>query len=539
MDYRTLAIRAGILVALAGSVAVIWRIDRPQGRWGTRLRSRLLLGVPWGTLVVMGVVLSVYLFVQRGIDDWHGPLVMPFYQWSYLYPVGVLTAPLSHANAGHVTGNLLGTAVLAPLAEYAWSHFPTRRGSSSFGSRLENPYVRAFVVFPLGVLGVAYCTTLFHWGPVIGFSGAVYAFAGFSLVRYPLATVIAVAARELVDLLYRAWLDPIDVTQSSPTFSEPAFANIAVQGHLLGIVLGALLGFLVISRREERPSALRIWIGGVLLGTGLSVWVLWWYRGPDTYVLYRGLGVVVVVAFALLVGAAVRTATWSIGDLTGRQVATALFLVPLLTMAGVAVPVNLTTVDDPPAVDQGVHVGGYTVTYATDVRNPKTSIFDGSMLGETATVETSGVIVSNDDREVWVRRVSPGELSFRGYAVVRVGGFGWQERIVAVRTGWKPVGNDTVYQVSLRTDEEMVHAYASDEATARPVIAGRNVTIVPHDGNYSLVVDRAGRSLGRVGIPAAGENVTVGGLRFVREDERLVGVVDDTRVTVARKETYN
>ena len=48
----------------------------------------------------------------------------------------------------------LATAAFAPLAEYAWGHFPRGRGTTSFGSWRTNPYVRAFVVFPAAVFVV-------------------------------------------------------------------------------------------------------------------------------------------------------------------------------------------------------------------------------------------------------------------------------------------------------------------------------------------------------------------------------------------------
>ena len=282
------------------SFAAVWWLDRPRGRWGRTLRSRFLFGLPWGTLVSVLGVLAVYLFVQDGLVRWRHPLTLPFSSWSYLYPTGWLLAPFSHTGPGHLIGNLTTTLAVAPLAEYFFGHFPHARGRRSFESWRTNPYVRAFVLFPLGVFLVGLATSVFAWGPIIGFSGVAFAFAGFALVRYPLGTVVALSVQELVRTVYQALLDPVTPGAAREVFQTPWWYGIAVQGHALGLFLGVLLGVLVLYRRDETPSALRLWTGATVLGISMTLWALWWYRGGSTYVLYRGFGVVFVVAVALL-----------------------------------------------------------------------------------------------------------------------------------------------------------------------------------------------------------------------------------------------
>jgi len=103
---------AAIVLLIATGVAVFTRGD---GRRELQaVRSRLLFGVPWGTLVVVAGVVAFYLFVQFGRSG--SPLVVPFVSWSYFYPLGVLASPLAHAGIGHVTGNVIGTLALAPIA---------------------------------------------------------------------------------------------------------------------------------------------------------------------------------------------------------------------------------------------------------------------------------------------------------------------------------------------------------------------------------------------------------------------------------------
>lgn len=538
------AIRAGVVVAVLVAAVVAWRLDKPCGKWGRAIRSRFVLGVPWGTLVSISGVLAFYLFVQGGWNHWFRPVTIAFSSWSYLYPLGWLSAPFSHAGPGHLTGNLLGTLALAPLAEYFFGHFPTRRGSASFSSWQTNPWVRALLVFPLGVVGIGLLSSVLAWGPVIGFSGVVFAFAGFALVRYPIGAVIALSAQDVIRTAYNALRNPVVVAEAGPSFSEPWWAGIAVQGHALGLFLGVLAGLLLLHRRDERPSALRLIAGGAILASSMSLWAIWWFRGGDSYVLYRGLGMVVVVTVAIVVTLAARSTDKSIlGSLTQRQVGLQLVVLPLLIMAFVAVPLNLTTVGDAgvPGADPGIEIEDYQVTYGEDIPFQQTSAIDISLFGETTQVNTSGVIVVSDQRNIWTREVSTGRLAFRGTDQVVVGGLGWRETVKVKREGWSAVGGPTAYQVWLRQADKDAwqHVYTSDPARAEPIVAGQNVSIVPADGQFFITVSQNGTGIDRGLIPEPDDRREVGNLTFVRDEDKLVAVHDETRVTVATRETYN
>ncbi|PSQ18059.1 rhomboid family intramembrane serine protease, partial [Halobacteriales archaeon QS_8_69_73] len=198
-----LLLLAGVAVSLTAVVAVA----RPGGRWGLVARRRLVLSVPWGTLLAATGIVGFYLVVQNGLANPRDPVVIPFRAWGYFYPMGMLTAAFAHGGLGHLVGNVTGTLVFGSVAEYAWSHFPRERGSSSFGSLRTNPLAR-IGAWAVGVLGVGVITGLFALGPVVGFSGVVFAFVGFALVRYPLTTVVALAATSAVGLVYRALRRP-------------------------------------------------------------------------------------------------------------------------------------------------------------------------------------------------------------------------------------------------------------------------------------------------------------------------------------------
>lgn len=527
------------IVAVAGAALAVLTVG--EGRTAFRtVRSRLLFGLPLGSLVVVVIVVGFYLFVQFGSRGLGSPLVLPFVSWSYFYPLGVLTAPFAHAGLGHVTGNIIATLALAPLAEYAFSHFPTERGESAFGSWRTNPYVRALVLFPLGVVAVSFLTGIFSWGATIGFSGVVYAFAGFALVRYPLATVLAVTARESISVLWRVFNEPIVFESAGPSYGPPWWAGIAVQGHLFGFLVGALLAAALVAKRGSRPSAIRIWLGTFLLTTSLSLWAVWWYGQTAEYVLYRALGLLLVVGLAVLFTLVVRAGSSRlVGDVSARKLAFTLLLLPVVTMALVAVPVNVATVQDTDLPGDPVEIEGYQVTYAENVQNQRVSAVNVPLFSQATNVSASGVIVANEERTIWTEQISAGELAFYGDRSVTVGGIGWEETVTVHRRGWVPVGGNAVYNVYVgRDDGSFRHVYASENSTARPIIAGRQVRVVARGGQFGLSVVENDTVLTMVQLPRKNGSVSAGGLTFEREGNSIVAIHEETNVTVVTRETY-
>lgn len=585
---------AVVAVALL-SIAVVWWLDEASGEHRATLRSRFVLGVPWGTLLVICFVLAVYLVVQRGFDSPNAPLVLPFRAWSYLYPLGILTAPFSHASSGHLVGNLIGTLTFAPIAEYAWGHY--RRSSTSPTSVASSVFARPFariIAFVFGTLAIGLVTGLFALGPVIGFSGVVFAFAGFALVRYPLTTVIALTVGGVFQLLYSALSTPVTTASAQPSFASPWWAGIAIQGHALGLLCGVLLGALFVRRRDAAPPAGRLWLGVLIFSVSQSLWAVYWYRGGETFVLFRAVGTVLVFALATLVAVGVATPDRSLADtlaldrdgaldfglgLSTRRLATMVLVAALLGMALPAVPVNLTAVADgsSPAADSTafstdsspsgtanatdanrssgpnasdsnltgtrpngvVAVRGYTIRYAEGVQDELVSVIDISAFGESTAVNTSGVIVTNPDREIWTTAVSKSRLEFAGTASVRVGGVGWEEVVHVRRTGWDVVGGNTTYKVFSRPPGENRRlAYAARPATATPVLDGKNVSIAPAPTGYAVVVSRTNETLGRASIPSKNGSATIAGLTFERRANRLVATYGESEVPIAKRETY-
>ena len=601
-------------VAAAVALAAVYLVDRPSGEWTRALRSRLLLGVPWGTLVVIAGVIGVYLFVQSGIDDPNRPVVIPFRSWSYFYPEGLLWSSFAHASRGHITGNLLSAFVAGGLAEYAYGHVPDGREVGDgeglavrlrrLPSRLRelpsrvvavespaaNPYVRALLIVPGAAVGFGLLSALFALGPVIGFSVVVFAYWGFALVSRPVAAVVAMAGTTLVGVLYEALRAPVAFAEASPSYGVPGWANVAIQGHALGLIGGALIAVLLLRRRARdsnggdrdadsdagggrwryhpvattdrdgprtdatERSALLVFGALLLFGASRRLWAVYWYLGNERYELYRAVGVGLLALLAAIVAVAAvsrdeplwprravpepETIRGGIRSATPAAVGVLLLLGALAVVAGPAVVPNLVAVDDGDLPGEPIEVEGYQVTYAEDVENRLVGVVDVEAFGRSTSVNTSGVIVSNPDREIWTTAVSKGNLAFWGYRAVDVGGTGWRETVWVQRVGWVAANGGPTYRVDAVRNETRRTLFTSDPARAEPRIDGRNVVVAATRGGFELsVIGGSGNNV-TAPLPAANESVTVRGITLVREGDVLFAERGETRVRIAQREQY-
>lgn len=599
----------GLLVAVA--LAVVRRADRPDGAWTRALRARFLLGVPWGTLVVVAAVVGVYLFVQSGLENPNRPVVIPFRSWSYFYPEGLLWSAFAHSSRGHITGNLLSTLVAGGIAEYAFGHFPggrtvdeetgtlrsrlpnsasrealrsrassvrrrrrpgptdsLRDDSFSWGSlsieplSIEslstNPYVRAFVVVPGAMLLFGVVSSLFALGPVIGFSGVVFALWGFSLVTYPLGTIVGLTGATFVNVVYSTLRTPVDFAEASGSYGPPSWANIAVQGHAIGLISGVIAAVWLIRRRrgnETRSGRTALVAFGaiMLFGASRRLWAIYWYLGNERYELYRALGLGLLAVLAAIVAVAVagrdeplrpdaavpnpETIRDGIRSATPAAIGLLLLVSALAVVAGPGILPNLVTVDDDDLPGDPIEIDGYQVTYAENVEDQVVSVIDVEAFGRSTSVNTSGVIVKNGDREIWTTAVSRGNLAFWGYRAVDVGGTGWRETVWVQRVGWVATNAGPAYRVDAVRNETRSALFTSEPVQAEPRIDGRNVTLAAVEGGFELRVDHAGTTESAP-LPAENESVALQGVTFVREDRRVYAERGDTRVRIAQRERY-
>jgi len=302
---RLLAALLAVVVtaSLVGSIAVVRRVHRPTRRWRDMARERLVYGVPWGSLVVIAFVVAVYLFVQSGIADFDDPVTIPFRTWSYFYPLGLATAAFSHAGPGHLIGNLAGTVVVAPLAEYAWGQLSGRPRAEPF----------RLVAHESADTGVRALSAGRHWGrtadepvrarPRDRLLGVVFALAGFAIVHYPIVTIVrTLGVQSVVLRLYYALQEPISVYTAQPSPpSAPSWAGIAIQGHALGLFVGFVLGIVLLERRDVRPNPFRLWLAVLLFGFSEAAVGDLLVRSREHLRAVPGPGVAIVSALALVV----------------------------------------------------------------------------------------------------------------------------------------------------------------------------------------------------------------------------------------------
>ena len=543
MDPLQVAAKAGMVLAaaLAG-----WFLSArtPGSRAQLRgVRERLLFGLPIGTLVSATVVAAFFCFVQ----GWWGhdaTLTLPFTSWSLRYPLGMALAPIAHQNLGHLVGNLAGFLIFGAIGEYVFGHFPTRRGATAFSRGWTNPYVRAFLVVPFAVFGVALLTSLFAWGPIIGFSGVVYAAVGFVLVRYPLLAVVGLVGRELATTAFWAFRRPILTASAGSSYGTPWWADVAVQTHLLGLLLGAALGLWVLFHRDDDgPSRGRLFVGTLLVASSLTLWALWWYTGPESYQLYRGPGIVLLVGLAMLVAAANGVERSPVAGLGARQFAVALLVVPVLLMGAVAMPVNLTMGQaDSATPGAAVSIEGYEIGYGESVPDPRFEPLNVSGLPSPEAPTASGVIVANEDRHLWTTAVSAGALKNSGTRTVTVGGLTWRETVTVRRVGWQAVGGEAAFVVRAKTAEgAATPLYESDPAVANVIVNGHRFSVSPDAGDFYVQASSWENATieglpARVPVPEPGNKTKLGNVSVGTASGTIWILDDGTRVPAFRTE---
>jgi hypothetical protein len=127
-----------IVLGVAIVVSLVFAWYASDRRWGDHVSDRLLYGIPWGTLVIVGINIVFYFGVQGCLRNFDDPVVLPFVSWSYFYPVGMLTSGIAHGSANHIIGNMAGTIVLAPIAEHARGHHPPETQDDPPGESIED-----------------------------------------------------------------------------------------------------------------------------------------------------------------------------------------------------------------------------------------------------------------------------------------------------------------------------------------------------------------------------------------------------------------
>lgn len=526
-------------VLLSGSlllaVAIMAALTDRTGEWRLQIRQRLLLGLPWGTLSVIGLLVVVYAVVQSGRTDWHSPVVLPFRAWSYHDPVAMALSGFAHSGPSHLTGNLLATAVYGTLAEYAWGHIPERRGEAAFGRPLANPVVRV-LIFLMATLVVGLGLAVGSLGPTIGFSGVIFAYSGFALVRLPLVTVVGTVVAGTAGLVYRAALSPTARSAAESVVTTPWWAEIAIQGHALGLLVGLLVALTLDDGDGTLPGPGVLGGAVFLFATERGLWAVYGALGDGAYALYRAAGVGAVALIAAVVGAIGARGVVQLGErpVAPGRVARALLVMLVLVTAAVGVPYNLATVDDGPQLDRAnaFEVDDYRLYYAENVTDQLVAAVD--LPGVDTDVGTAGVIVTASDRQLWWTQITAAELAADGQQRIQLGGVGSRETVQVTRSGWAILGNGSVYSVSFAAGGSPSQtAFLSEPRRVEAVIDGRNLSVVPTREGFDIQVHRDGVLLDRGPVPTGNSTATIGGVRFRRSGSELVAERGRTRLLVA------
>lgn len=546
-----------LVTALALSYVVLTRVDDVD-LFG-RLRERFVWGVPWGTVIVVLGVYAVFHLLQ-GAGEPGGPNMVGFRSWSVWHPETILLSSFSHASNSHLTGNLMGTVVFASIVEYAWGHYPTEEDvpdsswlarRSSLFARVEaalfsgpwraSPYARiGFFVLAVFLVGIA--CALFVPGAVIGFSGVVFAFAGFALVARPLLMLGGMLGLQALDLVYEGLTSPLAIAEADTRFVAPSWSNTALQGHLFGMLVGVLLAVVMFRYRNVSPRLRYVWFAALVFAVSRSMWAVFWFLGEAEFVLFRGVGAAVVLGLATLVTLAALGSDHSPVrrvDVPVRAIAVGVLVVVVAAIAVSGLAYNLVPVTPQESTQGGIDIDGYTVTYAEGVEDRYTAL-DLPVVRDLLSVEMSGVVVTSDDRNVWALETPADELAFDGRAVVVVGDSTWREVVIINHTQWEVIGGNTTYKVYGQhwgVDDDQRLLFESDPAEAGVTINHSRVSIEPTAEFYDLVVERDNETLGREPVPSRNETATVGGIEFTRKGDGLVASHGGTEISIAEYRT--
>lgn len=502
-------------VAVVAVVAVlVWLVDRRRPDLVRDVveaaRRRWVWGLPLGSIVVILMNIVAYLTLQRGLWHYGDPLALPYYSWSFRYPLGVLTSPLTHAGPGHLGGNLASAAVVLPAVEYVIGHRDARV-----------PLRRAVLVFPATLYAVGVVVSILSWGPVIGFSGVLFVTVGFLLVVSPAAAVVALLGGRMVGVVASAIASPVVLESASTEFVRPWWANVAVESHALGLMLGVAAGVLFVRRRRRAVDGIHTGVAFLVVAVMQSLWAVW-MTTDGGFVLYRAGGVALVAGGAVLLGALVEIESTAEPLVTqerielARAVVLVGFVAPILAFAGVAVAVNATgVVDTGPTAD--VQVRDYRIGYGEGVPNGWMAAVP--FLDWTgADANASGVIVQSQRREIWIEQVAADELRQRGTASFHVGGPTWERRITAERRGMESVTGNETYAVAVSDGTERRWVFDGPTASTATRV-GRWRVRLEQRGPESVVVLDDGDRVRRVWL--RDRPTSTGGVTVTRRDGRI------------------
>ena len=302
----------------------------------------------------------------------------------------------------------------------------------------------------------------------------------------------------------------------------------------IGVIFVLLLSILITYVAVSENHQLSGWTPRLVQGLA-ALWLVTVAVGAAATLVLFDSGTMTVLAVAAVTPAlALPGLSLLVPDVVGRWPLTtrrALFVSLVLITVIIALPSavgNSIGIDDDVVPENAVTIDDYHVAYAENVSHGRTG---GS---------NSGVVVVSEQRYIWSVVVDADVLAHQGEATVVVGDLGWRDSVEASRTGWRVVGNDSVYVVDLETDGETVRSFTSEPSQADVELVGNRITLAPDDDEFVLTVEREGEVVESTPVPAMNETTTAGTLEFATEPRDgtaiLVVKTGNSRLVLAEKE---
>lgn len=532
-----------IAVFLLTAVVSLYALRRVTdvSPYSRAVKSRLVYGVPWGTLTITTVLVAVYVLLQGGYSD-TGPVVVGYRSWSFAYPEAVFISSFAHHTTPHLLGNIAWFLVFGSLTEYAWGHYHADEGRSPFDydravreGWLTNPIVR-IGVFTGGVILYGVVSSLVTPGATIGASGIVFAVCGVAVFMLPKLSLVGIVIVEPVRVIVTALTTPVYTTTQATGMA----VDVSFTTHLFGLLTGVLIAFILSRHRADTrdvvsPGMVAVAVLGFTTATGLYA-----FTQPvtaNTTVVFHAIGaafILTVVVFTALMTVQDRVVLIQRVDLSAQDIAVGGVICVVLALSVIGVVYNVVPVTSGTA-NASVEVNDHTVMYGENMDDAYATAFSTASVIDAP--KQSGVIVTSADRNVWHVAVSAAELRRDQQTTVPVGGVGWREHVTVTRDEWHMPGHGPVYTVTATHNNEETVLYNSDSVTSVNRVNGNTVTIRAENGSFFVTVHEAGNGTGTghetVRIPSAGESRTVGNITLERHGIELYATTNQTRVHIA------
>ncbi|RZN62545.1 rhomboid family intramembrane serine protease [Methanonatronarchaeum sp. AMET6-2] len=489
------------------------------------MSRRLYLSLPIGTFVVIGINVLFYMFVQRGLFDPYNPLWLPFASNSFSNPFGLVVSSWSHMSLDHLFSNMVATFVFAPLAELVFNTGANKTRvpvKGYLGSLFSSPRIRAVLLFPFlwFVVGVALSIGT---PPGIGFSAILFAIIGFCAVLAPILIIVLLLVNIILNNIISVLLVPVEVTRMTTVVTEPTWAGIGIWAHLLGFLVGILIGVVYYFHRGgfKKPDPLYSFFAVLIVGLMMGLDLPFSYIADGEYVLFSAAGFILVVVLATLVylywryvglEETVKPAV-DFGVLSRIMDAGRIWKVSLLLIFFLSLIISFSfagaklTMDTPEVPENAVEVEGYEFWFQ----------------------QNEGILVYQDDREIYTLVASPADIVSEEKFHLYVGGLTVYERVDFYYYAINPVDGDSVGSVWIDSEHGVENLFTGGDRYTGITVYGQDIYVGFDVLNKSVSVQGIGEyPFNQTVVEGDEHTVEVGDLDLVlRMEEGIIYVESD------------